>query len=252
MLDAIRGDLKIKTYVSYVLAFCISVITILCIIIPQLNALYGLDGNIAVNHLIRLTIPFQHGFNDVSAIIHLIVNLILIWFLGTYLEKIIGSFRFLMISVLSCFLFVILQRLILSLGQGFSPIIMTYAGVLFVVITQSKYIKTRSVFEDYYRTIVSIEIILWFVLPIIMTFIPLYYDSNSNLLSSFFLGNIYHIIGGLFGLLCGLFIKKHINKKLAQYTRKKYITHSKLDELALYISFVFPLYLIFVFFYHPA
>jgi len=243
--------LKIKTYVSYVLAFCISIITIICIIVPQLKALYGLDGNIAVNYLIGLTMPSQHGFDDISAIVHLLVNLILLWFLGTYLEKIIGSFRFLIISGISCLLFVVSQRLLLSLGQGFTPIIMTYAGVLLVVISQSKYIKTRSVFEDYYRTIVSLEITLWLVLPIIMTFIPLYYDANSNLLSSIFLGNIYHIIGGLFGLLSGLVIKNHIKKKLVQQTRKKYITHSKIDELAVYLSFVFPLYLMFVFFYHP-
>jgi len=251
MLDAIRGDLKIKTYVTYIIAFCISLITILCVLIPQLNALYGNNGNIAINYLIRFTIPFQHGFDNFSAIVHLLVNLILLWFLGTYLEKIIGSFRFLFISILSFLLFVILQRLLLSLGQGFTPIIMTYAGVLLVVISQSKYIKTRSIFEDYYRIIVSIEILLWIVLPIIMAFIPIYYDSNSNLLSSIFMGNIYHIIGGLLGILCGLILKSHIKNKLAQHTRKKYITHSNLDKLAVYISFIFPLYLIFVFFYHP-
>ena len=242
---------KLKTYVSYILTFCICVITISCVVIPQLKALYGLDGNIAVNYLIRLTIPFQHGFDDITAIIHLLINLILLWFLGTYLEKIIGSFRFLFISGLSCLLFVVSQRYILSLGQGFTPIIMTYAGVILVIISQSKYIKTRSIFEDYYRTLIGIEVVLWVALPIVMTFIPLYYDSNSSLISAIFLGNIYHVIGGLFGIICGFIIKNHIIKKLAQHTRKKYITHTKYDKIAVYIAFIFPLYLIFIFFYHP-
>ncbi len=81
MFDDIRGDIRLKTYVSYILAACMFVITTITIFIPELNALYGVGDGPAVNIFVRLTIPFQHGFDDFSAIIHLVFNLILMWVL---------------------------------------------------------------------------------------------------------------------------------------------------------------------------
>ena len=85
MFDDIRGDIRLKTYVSYILAACMVIITGITIMIPQLKALYGVGDGPAVNIFIRFTIPFQHGFSNGSALIHLGVNLILMWVLGTYL-----------------------------------------------------------------------------------------------------------------------------------------------------------------------
>ena len=54
MLDDIRGNIKLKCYVSYVFITCMIIITSLSIIIPELKAMYGNNGRIAVNYLIRL------------------------------------------------------------------------------------------------------------------------------------------------------------------------------------------------------
>ena len=85
MFDDIRGDIRLKTYVSYILGACMFIITLGTILIPELNSLYGVGDGPAVNIFVRLTIPFQHGFDDFSAIIHLVFNLIIMWVLGTYL-----------------------------------------------------------------------------------------------------------------------------------------------------------------------
>ena len=76
MFDDIRGDIRLKTYVSYILAACMVIITTITIFIPELKALYGVGDGPAVNIFVRLTIPFQHGFDTVSSIIHLVFNLI--------------------------------------------------------------------------------------------------------------------------------------------------------------------------------
>ncbi len=251
MLDEIRGNVKLKSYVSYVFIACMIIITSLSIIYPNLKDLYGNNGKIAVNYLLRITIPFQHGFTDVSAVIHLIINLILFWFLGTFIEKVIGSFRFLVLTCLSCFVYIIFHRLLLSLGQGFSPVIMTYAGFVFMILNQSKYLKTKSAFDDYYRLLLGMEIIIWLIVPVIMMFIPLYYDSDSSLVDAFFLGNIFHVIGGLIGVAMGYYFKRHIKEMLLHQMRKKYIKYSVLDQYSFLIAMLVPLYLILIFFINP-
>lgn len=251
MLDDIRGNIKLKSYVSYVFIGCMIIVTVLSITYPNLKELYGNNGKIGLNYLIRATIPFQHGFSDISAIIHLIINLIFFWFFGTFIEKIIGSFRFLILTGLSFLVYLFFHRVMLSYGQGFSPIIMTYAGFIFMILNQSKYLKTKSAFEDYYRLLVGLQIIIWLVVPFIMIFIPIYYDSDSNLLDAIFLGNIFHVIGGLIGLIMGYFYKGYIKEKLLQQMRKKYIKHSLLDSYSFLLAMAFPLYLIIIFFINP-
>ena len=248
MFDDIRGDIRLKTYVSYILAACMVIITTITIFIPELKALYGVGDGPAVNIFVRLTIPFQHGFDTVSSIIHLVFNLIIIWVLGTYLEKVIGSYRFLIATLVSFFMYVLFHRLLLLIGHGFTPILMTYSGVMFVVLAEGRYVKTRSMFEDYFITLRGVQFGIWIFLPVLMVFVPLYYNSLSSLWQNIFYGNITHAICGAAGVGLGFVFRQHIRQKLTQQTRKHCIKHSKSDRLAVYVAFGFPLYLALIFF----
>ena len=248
MFDDIRGDIRLKTYVSYILVACMFIITLSTILIPELNSLYGVRDGPAVNIFVRLTIPFQHGFDDFSAIIHLVFNLILMWVLGTYLEKVLGSYRFLITTLVSFFMYVLFHRILLLIGHGFTPILMSYSGVMFVVMAEGRYVKTRSLFEDYFKTLRGVQLGVWLLLPVLMIFVPLYYNSSSSLWQNIFYGNITHVICGATGVALGLVFRQHIRQKLTQQTRKHYIKHSNLDRLAVYFAFGFPLYLALIFF----
>lgn len=251
MFDDIRGDVRNKPYVCYILASCMVIITSLTILIPELKALYGANDGPAVNIFVRLTIPFQHGFDDLSAMIHLGVNLAILWFLGTFLEKIIGSYRFLLVTLSSYFVFVLFHRLLLLIGHGFTPILLTYSGVMLIVMAEGRFVKTRSVFEDYFKTLRGIQIVLWLLLPVLMVFVPLYYNSLSSLGQNIFYGNITHFLGGLLGVALGFVIRPHIRSKLTQQTRKRCIKHDPIDKWAVYVAFGFPVYLALVFFIRP-
>ena len=248
MFDDIRGDIRLKTYVSYILVACMFIITLSTILIPELNSLYGVGDGPAVNIFVRLTIPFQHGFDDFSAIIHLVFNLILMWVLGTYLEKVLGSYRFLITTLVSFFMYVLFHRILLLIGHGFTPILMSYSGVMFVVMAEGRYVKTRSLFEDYFKTLRGVQLGVWVLLPVLMIFVPLYYNSLSSLWQNIFYGNITHFLCGAAGVTLGLVFRQHIRQKLTQQTRKHYIKHSKSDRLAVYLAFGFPLYLALTFF----
>ncbi len=248
MFDDIRGDIRLKTYVSYILTACMVIITLITILIPELNSLYGVGDGPAVNIFVRLTIPFQHGFDNVSSMFHLGLNLILMWALGTYLEKVLGSYRFLITTVASFFMYVLFHRLLLLIGHGFTPILTSYSGVMFVVMVEGRYVKTRSVFEDYFKTLRGFQLGVWILLPVLMAFVPLYYNSLSSLWENIFYGNITHLVCGAIGVALGFAFRQHIRNKLTQQTRKRHIKHSKLDRLAVYVAFGFPLYLALIFF----
>ena len=248
MFDDIRGDIRLKTYVSYILAACMVVITLMTILIPELNYIYGVGDGPAVNIFVRLTIPFQHGFDDVSSMFHLGFNLVIMWVLGTYLEKVLGSYRFLITTLISFFMYVLFHRLLLLIGHGFTPILMSYSGVMFVVMAEGRYVKTRSMFEDYFKTLRGFQLCIWILLPVLMVFVPLYYNSLSSLWENIFYGNITHFICGAIGVALGFIFRQHIRQKLTQQTRKKHIKHSKWDRLAVYAAFGFPLYLVLIFF----
>ena len=248
MFDDIRGDIRLKTYVSYILAACMLIITLSTILIPELNSLYGVGDGPAVNIFVRLTIPFQHGFDGVSSMFHLGFNLIIMWVLGTYLEKVLGSYRFLITTLASFFMYVLFHRLLLLIGHGFTPILMSYSGVMFVVMAEGRYVKTRSMFEDYFKTLRGLQLGIWILLPVLMVFVPLYYNSLSSLWQNIFYGNITHFICGATGVALGFAFRQHIRQKLTQQTRKHYIKHSKSDKLAVYVAFAFPLYLALIFF----
>jgi len=248
MFDDIRGDIRLKTYVSYILSACMVIITTITIFIPELKALYGVGDGPVANIFVRLTIPFQHGFDTVSAIIHLVFNLIIMWVLGTYLEKVLGSYRFLIATLVSFFMYVLFHRLLLLIGHGFTPILMTYSGVIFVVMAAGRYVKTRSMFEDYFITLRGVQLGIWIFLPVLMVFVPLYYNSLSSLSQNIFYGNIIHVICGAIGIALGFLCRQHIRQKLTQQTRKRYIKHSKSDRLAVFFAFGFPLYLALIFF----
>tara|TARA_B110000285_G_scaffold219950_1_gene271185 strand:+ start:490 stop:747 length:258 start_codon:yes stop_codon:yes gene_type:complete len=84
-----------------------------------------------------------------------------------------------------------------------------------------------------------------------MVFVPLYYNSLSSLWQSIFYGNITHAVCGAAGVALGFVFKQHIRQKLIPKTRNHYIRHSKWDRLAVYVAFVFPLYLVLIFFTRP-
>lgn len=248
MFDDIKGDIRLKTYVSYILIACMVIITSISIFIPELRAIYGVQDGPAVNIFVRLTILFQHGFDNVSAIFHLGFNLILMWMIGRYLEKILGSCCFLITTLVSFLMYVLFHRLLLLIGHGYTPVLMTYSGVIFVVMAEGRYVKTRSVFEDYFRTLRGFQLGVWILLPVLMAFVPLYYNSLSSLWENIFYGNITHLVCGAIGVALGFAFRQHIRNKLIQQTRKRYIKHSKLDRLAVYVAFGFPLYLALIFF----
>lgn len=237
MFDQIRSDLRIKPRVSAVITITAIVMTLLLIFAPQLRLNYGVHDSMGVSFTTRMTAPFCHGYSTATSIIHLVANVILFYFVASFLEKIIGSFRFLIATLISYILYIAIHRLLLMIGHGLTPLIMTYSGMMFIVLFEGRYVKTNTVFDDYYKLLWGIQIALWIVAPIIFSIIPIYFDAQSDFVGKIVQGNTAHLACGLMGIGLGFVFRPHIRKKLVQYTRKKYIKHDPIDDWSWYLSF---------------
>lgn len=249
MFDQIRSDLRIKPRVSAVLLLTSIIMTLLLIIEPQLRLNYGVHDSLGVSFATRMTVPFCHGYSTVTTIIHLLANIILFYFIATFLEKIIGSFRFLIATVVSYIVYILIHRLLLMIGHGLTPIIMTYSGMIFIVLSEGRFVKTNTVFDHYYKTLWGVQIGLWLIAPFIFSIIPIYFDAQSDTIGKIILGNTAHLVCGIVGILLGFLFRGHIRKKLVQYTRKRYIKHDPIDDWSWLLSFGFLGFLIIKFFF---
>ena len=232
MLDDIRGDLRIKPKVSVALAFCMILTFLLILLEPNFQKLIGVVDSNGVNFKARLSVPFVHGYDQVTSIVHLSINLILMYLLGTYIEKIIGGFRFLLITGIFCIIYVLTHRLMLMIGHGFTPVIMMYSSLSFIILNEARYVKTSSTHDDYYRVLWITNIFIWICTPIILNIIPIYFDNQTSSAAAIVNTNLLLFEGLVLGIVAGLIIKKQIRNKLVQYTRKKYIKHDKIDEIS--------------------
>lgn len=249
MFDEIRGDLRNQPRVGAVLVLTAITMTILLNVSPSLEQIFGVHNNLGSSFTTRMTVPFVHGYNEISSWISLFINLVLMYFIGSFLEKILGGFRFIIAALLSYVLYILIHRWLLLMGNGFTPFIMTFSGIMFTVIFEGRYVKTNTVFDYYYKTLWFFQFSIWIVLPFLFTLIPIYFDANYSLSERILFGNICNVSCGLLGILLGLIFRNHIRKKLVQRTRKKYIKHENKDDYAWVLALGFPMFLALKFFF---
>lgn len=244
MFDGIRSDLRIKPRVSAVLVITAVITTTLLIFEPQLRLNYGVHDSLGVSFSTRMTAPFCHGYSNITSIIHLAINVVFMYLVASFLEKILGSYRFLVATLISYTLYILMHRSLLMIGHGLTPLIMTYSGMCFILLFEGRYVKTNTVFDDYYKTLWGVQIVLWIVAPVLFSIIPVYFDAQSTTFEKIILGNAAHWVCGISGIALGFVFRSHIRKKLVQYARKKHIKHDAIDDWTWYLSLGFPLFLV--------
>lgn len=148
----------------------------------------------------HISMVFQHGEKGQPAaiLLHLGLNLILLFTCGRYTEKLIGSKRFLILS-LSAWLFFILTQWISGVWiNGASGIIWAYSPFLLWPISQS---KKYFIFNESATQAKVLLFIMWGLVTLIMGFFPLVFNPNHSLGYSFFFGNLFHAVATVVGFV---------------------------------------------------
>jgi hypothetical protein len=186
----------------------------------------------------RLTVAYQHGFDEISALIHLMVDIVLMILLGTFTEKVLGNFRFFILVFSTILVYTIIHNIFGMIGHGASPIIYAFVPIIFYALTEGRLIKTRSAYDDHYRELRNVLVVVVFILPVLFSFVPINFDSNFNWFDSIIYGNLFNAVG----LLCGIFFlyifKAHIRTNLKTVSRKKKFDPDILENETKYIAVV--------------
>lgn len=241
MFDDIKSSWKPFPVVSTVLTVTFTLVTLATVFFSNLkNSMGCYTGDCSMVQ--RLTLAYQHGFDEISGLVHLIVDVVLMLILGTFAEKVLGNVRFLILTLSTMGIYMVVHYAFKMIGHGASPIIYSYVPIVYYALTEGRLIKTRSAYDDHFRELRNVLVVVVFILPILFSFVPINFDSNFSLLQCVIYGNLFNFLGLGTGFLFLSVYKKHIRNRLKTVSRKKKFDSEELEKETRYVSlFVFPM-----------
>lgn len=241
MFDDIKATWRPFPVVSLIFTLTFTAVTVATLLMTNLrNSMGCWSGDCDFGQ--RITVAYQHGFDEISAVIHLLVDIVLMIILGAYAEKIMGNFRFFILTVTTMFVYTFIHYLFKMIGHGASPIIYAYVPIVFYSLNEGRLIKTRSAYDDHFRELRNVLLVVVFVLPVLFSFVPINFDSNFSLADSILYGNLFNLVGLACGFVFLYLFRPHIRSRLKTISRKKKFDADIFENETRYASLIlFPL-----------
>lgn len=247
MFNEIKGINKPFPYQTFSIAICAFGVTIgTSFIFTNFKIVFGSFGG-ELNLLQYFSLIFQHGYDSLSGIFHLLGCLIIFLFMGGSLEKMLGPNRFLLFNLSIIFIYGASHKLIGMIGHGLTPLLFAYLPFIAYSVNEGRLIKTRSMYDEYYKTLWALILIVLIIIPVLLSIIPIYFDSNATITDQIFKGNILHLILLLTGVLLTFKWKEHIRHRLLYFAKKKKFPAHRFEKYTPFLSLIYPLILILIF-----
>ena len=171
--------------------------------------LFILDQHYIFSHpWMYFTSMFLH-----SGIPHLVLNMLVLFFLGPLLEETVGSRRFLEIYLGAGIVANLLSVFFYERALGASGAVMGVIGVLIILMP-------------------NLKVLIYGILPAPLWMVGILYAALDifGVLYPSSVGSIAHLIGMGFGLLFGLYLKKQSGKFHKKIANKQHLDDEDLDE----------------------
>lgn len=245
MFNEIKNINKPFPYQTFSIAICAVGVTIGTLIFPNFNTVFG-SFKTDINGLQYLSLAFQHGYDSSSAIIHLTPLVILFLFVGGTSEKLMGPNKYFIFMMIIIVVYGIAHKVLGMIGHGLTPVLFAFTPIIGYSLNEGRLIKTRSMYDEYYKTLWAILLVIVILIPILLSFVPVYFDSNSSLSQQIIQGNLLHLILLITGLAYLRFTRETIRHRLLHFARKKkFLAHSH-EKLTPYLALVYPLMLLLI------
>jgi membrane associated rhomboid family serine protease len=179
MFEDIKKDQNRKPILTYFIAIVSALITLATIVFPDLYNVFGsLGGNISIFKIFSL--PFQHGFDRITAIA-LLVLLLFFWVnIASFVEKIIGPERFTYLVTLVIVLSGVTQFFTGQPGHGLSPLIFAMIPVLFAAMREVVDIKIGNSYDKVYKFLRVLTGTFVLITIVFHSFAPIYFSYNMS------------------------------------------------------------------------
>ena len=143
------------------------------------------------------TCAFLHGKIGVPVVIilHYLLNMGLLLTLGKWVEVLLGTRRFLILSLTAWAVFILIQWWSGLWVNGSSGIIWAFSPFLLII----KDLPPGSVVGNAREMARPFMWIMWVFVTIFMTFVPLIFNPDHSLLHTFVYGNLYHFMATITG-----------------------------------------------------
>ncbi len=193
-------------FLSLILIISCLAVSIPTYFFPQLYKVFG-GGHYKFYIWQYVTMVFEHGSHDLNIFLHLGANIIVIAFFGVLAEKILGTRKFLILTVVSAATFYSRFYLEGLHGNGISGVIWAYISITVIVVIDMYKINKEKLMKDY-----SFYIFVVLILVTMFGITAFEYLVYGRLTE----GVISHIIGTLVGFVQAFKWKGHINKRVYQ------------------------------------
>jgi len=234
----------------YFILCCIG-ITLGCLVFNNLSGIFDPAQNSKLSDFHLFSFIFFHGFDDLSGILHLLLNIYFFAVVGMIAEKVLGSIRYFFVLIISILMYGFSMTLFDIYAPSATGIIWCLMPIVFFILLEGRRIKTRSMYEENYSFLRINLIVLCTVLPIFTVFLQFYLSKESiSTIEAIRNGIVPFIICSFIGLIMAYFLRGHIKSKLKSFNRKKKLEYSEWDKKATWLSMLFPLYLFLLLYIH--
>lgn len=159
------------------------------------------------------TAVFVHGWPGVPSLIHFGLNAVLICACGAPCERLLGSARFLLISIASAGGNVLLQSVTEGIN-GASMVIWSWGPPLCMALVEARRMSADVLRTPAATRITGVLVIMYIAVTLGMTVIPYAGGWSGNLFVATWLGNRYHATATAIGVLFALAFRRTIRHRI--------------------------------------
>lgn len=271
MFDEINKDKNRKPILTYYVAAVATIVTLTTVINPEYSySFFGsLEGGVSL--LSIFTVPFQHGFDQISAIIHLGFSLFFWIILGSFVEKLYAPKKFLLVVVT---VIIINSIYIFSTGlpgHGLTPLIFSLIPLMIASMMEATKIKLANAYVKTFKLFRNLMGVFALISIVMFSFVPIYFKFNNtnrttksvivnknqggikqgvrfkkrelstvNLFDSeakrYVFGNFMNLVGLIIGFVFGYKFKKRVGGTLNRFNKHKELSEKNYKPIYLFIG----------------
>lgn len=199
-------------YISYILIACCLVVSIPTYFFPRLYYVFGASmfgQRSAYFWQNYITSHFEHGSffvetqitQGVPLLLHLISNILVVGLFGSIVERLLGTLKFVLLSLIAVLSNIAASFAINSFGNGVSGIAWSYGPIVFVIIVKFFNHDRERLLKDF---MLYISMLLFFMMWVFIS------------VRSSWTTNYYHIIATLVGISFIVINKGAIEKRIKE------------------------------------